>query len=87
MLLHKQQRIARIVDLTPVSATPNPQRTRNGRARDRLPQHTFPTLSCRHDLSNASEAVSSPVSAEGEEVQSGCWHRKQNLFTVTSEYK
>ena len=80
------RKIARILRPTPVSATPNPQPTCNGGARDRPPQPTFPALFSHHELSNAAEAVASPVSARREEVQSGCWHRKQILCTVTSEH-
>ena len=43
--------------------------------------------SCRHELSEAAEAVASPVSAKGEEVQSRCWHRKHNILTVASKYR
>ena len=30
--------------------------------------------------SKAAEAAASPVSVQGEEAQSGCWHRKHNFF-------
>ena len=46
----------------------------------------YPPHLCRHELSTASEDAASAVSPKGEDIQSGCWHREHNIFTVTSEY-